>query len=213
MPHPSKLSVWQWNCRGYGRKQSALSLFISQQDRPPAAILLQELYVTPIKLKDYITYQQDQYTATLVHKHYTAILQDPLDVDTSHCHVTILPIKRGAAGIHILNVYSPPKDRNPKLAQLIRGFLGRAKREPVIIGGDFNAPHPSWGYPSTTPKGRKLEEAINQEGLTLLTDIEFPTRMGNSVSRDTCPDLTMVRNVRSPNWKNLDQHLAAITIS
>lgn len=209
MPHASKLSVWQWNCRGYGRKQSALSLYIAQQDSPPAAILLQELNMMPIKLKDYITYQQDQYTATLVHKQYTAILQDSLDVDTSHCHVTILPIKRGAAGIHILNVYSPPKDRNPKLAQLIRGFLERAKKEPAIIGGDFNAPHPSWGYPSATPKGRKLEEAMNQEGLTLLTDIEFPTRLGNSVSRDTCPDLTMVRNVRSPNWKNLDQHLGS----
>lgn len=105
MPNVPKLYVWQWNCRGYRRKQSTLSLYISQQTNAAAAIVLQELNMTPIKLRDYKTYQKDQYTAILVHQQYTAILQEPLDTDTSHCHVTILPIKRGAAGIHILNVY------------------------------------------------------------------------------------------------------------
>ncbi|KAG0431352.1 hypothetical protein HPB47_021869 [Ixodes persulcatus] len=166
----------------------------------------------PIKLRDYKTYQQDQYTAILVHQQYRTGLKNPLDTDTSPCHVTILPIKRGAAGIHILNVYSPPpppKGRKSNLAQLIRGFLGGAKREPAIIGGDFNNPHPSWRYPSATPKGRRLEEAINQEGLTLLTDTPFPTRLRNTVCRYTCADLTMAINVTNPNWRKLNQHLSS----
>lgn len=78
-----------------------------------------------------------------------------------------------------------------------------------MIGGDFNAPHPSWGYPAATPKGRKLEEVVAQEGLSILTDPTYPTRLGNSVSRDTCPDLTFTKNIQNAIWKNTEQHLGS----
>lgn len=36
------MKIWQWNCRGMGRKQASLSLRVSQEAIPPAVILLQE---------------------------------------------------------------------------------------------------------------------------------------------------------------------------
>ncbi|KAH6919917.1 hypothetical protein HPB50_029098 [Hyalomma asiaticum] len=43
-------------------------------------------------------------------------------------------------------------------------------------------------------KGTRLWNAICNMRYTILTDPEHLTRLGNSVSRDTCPDLTFVRN-------------------
>ncbi|KAG0424935.1 hypothetical protein HPB47_027860 [Ixodes persulcatus] len=42
-----------------------------------------------------------------------------------------------------------------------------------------------------------------------MTEPEHPTRMGNSVSRDTCPDLTLVRTQTSCSWSNLDETLGS----
>ncbi|KAG0416146.1 hypothetical protein HPB47_006678 [Ixodes persulcatus] len=53
------------------------------------------------------------------------------------------------------------------------------------------------------PKDRRLAEVINRERLTLLTDADQPTRAGTSSYRDTCPDLTLDKNVESTEWRNL----------
>ncbi|KAH6942557.1 hypothetical protein HPB50_007860 [Hyalomma asiaticum] len=38
--------------------------------------------------------------------------------------------------------------------------------------------------------------------LTLITDKAFPTRIGNSVCRDTTPTLAFVKNVEGAEWSN-----------
>ncbi|KAH7977027.1 hypothetical protein HPB52_023209 [Rhipicephalus sanguineus] len=67
----------------------------------------------------------------------------------------------------------------------------QALNAPLVIVGGFNARHSSWGYPQEDIKGRKLYDLMALEGITLLTEPAYPTRTGNSVSRDTCPDLTL----------------------
>ncbi|KAH7962091.1 hypothetical protein HPB52_014340 [Rhipicephalus sanguineus] len=64
----------------------------------------------------------------------------------------------------------------------------------LLICGDFNAAHSVWGYPKNTGKGTKLWDNICNMRFTLLSDPAQPTRVGNSVSRDTCPDLTIIRD-------------------
>ncbi|KAH7973644.1 hypothetical protein HPB49_003504 [Dermacentor silvarum] len=66
-----------------------------------------------------------------------------------------------------------------------------AGRDPLMIVGDFNAPCPMWGYRKEEPRGRKSARLISTLGITLLTDSVHPTRVENSVTRDTCPDLTL----------------------
>ncbi|KAH7934953.1 hypothetical protein HPB52_002445 [Rhipicephalus sanguineus] len=47
------------------------------------------------------------------------------------------------------------------------------------------------------------------EGITLHTEPAYPTRTGNSVSRDTCPDLTMGINLPQPRWWNSQENLGS----
>lgn len=84
-----------------------------------------------------------------------------------------------------------------------------ADREPLVIVGDFNAPSLHWGYHFEKARGRKLAELISTLRLTLLTDPTSPTRIGNSVTRDTCPDLSLVKNIKEATWENLGDSLGS----
>ncbi|KAH7934882.1 hypothetical protein HPB52_001746 [Rhipicephalus sanguineus] len=55
-------------------------------------------------------------------------------------------------------------------------------------------------------------------GLTILTDPAHPTRIGNTVTRDTCPHLTLTKNIRYADWLNTEEtlgsdHCIVITIT
>ncbi|KAG0445600.1 hypothetical protein HPB47_013560 [Ixodes persulcatus] len=166
-----------------GRKQASLSLRVSQEAIPPAVILLQEPEKKSVKIKDYVTFEEDQYVATLVHKLYSATKREFESQGASSCYLTVIPVKTGDQGVHVVNIYCNPKDHKTDIRRV----------GPVVIAGDFNAPHPAWGYRFVTPKGRRLAEVINRERLTLLTDSDQPTRTGSSTTRDTCPDLTIFK--------------------
>ncbi|KAG0429354.1 hypothetical protein HPB47_023759 [Ixodes persulcatus] len=62
---------------------------------------------------------------------------------------------------------------------------------------------------SSKQGGRKLHTLIQQHNLTLLTDPSTPTRLGTSVARDTCPDLTMYRGTKPCTWQNLEEQLGS----
>lgn len=84
-----------------------------------------------------------------------------------------------------------------------------AGKEPLVIVGDFNAPSPHWGYRREERRGRILAELISTMGLTILTDPTHPTRIGNSVTRDTCPDLTLTKNIKHADWLNTEETLGS----
>lgn len=86
-----KLSVWQWNCRGIGRKTAGLSLLAAQAAEPPAVITLQELgKCTNVRIKGYDTHYADQYVAVLVHNKYPVEVQEPLITGIPHVYVTLI---------------------------------------------------------------------------------------------------------------------------
>ncbi|KAL1477756.1 hypothetical protein MTO96_035497 [Rhipicephalus appendiculatus] len=74
---------------------------------------------------------------------------------------------------------------------------------PLIVAGDFNAPHSTWGYVRDSPKGISICKAIQDFNLTLLTDPAFPTRLGNSVTRPSTPDLSLVAYGGKSSWRNM----------
>lgn len=88
----------------------------------------------------------------------------------------------------------------------------RLAQQKLLIVGDFNAAHPTWGYKQATAKGTKLYDAMCQHQLTLLTDPEQPTRTGNSVSKDTCPDLALIKFVPA-EWTYTVPMAATIRLS
>lgn len=104
------LDIWQWNCRGYRKKQGLLQQYIHTQQTPPDIISLQETGTTPT-LAGYTCYetQEKGRTATLVSKALIAISHDRIaDTDVEHVIVEIIPKKKRKRGsIFIVNAYSP----------------------------------------------------------------------------------------------------------
>ncbi|KAG0418232.1 hypothetical protein HPB47_005023 [Ixodes persulcatus] len=59
-------------------------------------------------------------------------------------------------------------------------------------------------------KGRNLWLDAQQEGLSLVTDHAYPTRLGNSVCADTTPDLTFTKNSKNEaEWLNTQENLGS----
>ncbi|XP_077564576.1 uncharacterized protein LOC144180043 [Haemaphysalis longicornis] len=92
--------------------------------------------------------------------------------------------------------------------QRFRALLHKASAQAgcskLLVCGDFNAMDQSWGYVKSNAKGRNLAQDALDNGYVLVTDPANPTRTGNSVSRDTTPDLTFVKNIVAEDvqWKN-----------
>ncbi|KAH7937021.1 hypothetical protein HPB49_007420 [Dermacentor silvarum] len=99
-------------------------------------------------------------------------------------------------------VKSKPCSRPPAAKNSCRenSTLNVVDREALIIVRDFGAPHFAWAYTIENDKGRNLRTYAQHEGLTLITNPQDPTRMGNSVNRDTTPDLTFIKNIANPKW-------------
>lgn len=114
--------------------------------------------------------------------------------------LTLLPLCKQGTPLHLLNIYCSPKLPNVTFADLFSRALKVAGRDPLVIVGDFNAPSTLWGYAREEKRGRKLAELASTLGLTLHTDPAHPTRIGNSVTRDTCPNLTFTKNIRYADW-------------
>lgn len=208
--NPNILTIWQWNCRGYRQKHGTLRQYICDTDTPPDVIAIQETGIMPTQT-GYTTYttSPESKSATLVLKTLTVVQHAVDGSDTDHNLVEILPIKRGQLSTFILNIYSPPSRKKEKLDYVIAQAISIAKQNDLVIVGDFNAAHPAWGYAKSTTKGSKLWESIQRHRLTILTDPMYPTRIGNSVQRDTCPDLTMTRGIAQAEWLNTDETLGS----
>lgn len=96
-----------------------------------------------------------------------------------------------------------------KFKNLFQKTLRLAGENPVVIGGDFNAPHTTWGYLYTRAKGRDLWNDSQELGLTLVTDPATPTRVGTALNRDTTPDLTFTKNIEKATWHNTLEDLGS----
>ncbi|XP_075540084.1 uncharacterized protein LOC142574993 [Dermacentor variabilis] len=69
--------------------------------------------------------------------------------------------------------------------------MAKAAASPLLICGDFNAPHTQWGYGADSPKGKRLAGLMDELGLTVLNEPASHTRIGQGVCHDTSPDLSV----------------------
>ncbi|KAH7953755.1 hypothetical protein HPB49_011966 [Dermacentor silvarum] len=92
--------------------------------------------------------------------------------------ISVLPQKRGAQSIHILNVYCPPHLQRVTFAELFYRALQAAARQPLVVVGDFNAPSPHWGYHYEKARGRKLKELISTLGKCAKSGAQPASRTG-----------------------------------
>ncbi|KAH6926237.1 hypothetical protein HPB50_015912 [Hyalomma asiaticum] len=146
--------------------------------------------------------------ATLVSRRYTYLSRDLGEVaDGIEYVMTEILMNSPKKGLRrnslfILNIYCSPSYRRARADSLLKRAVSMAGSYPLVVVGDFNAPHSVWGYAYDTPKGRELWQTATEADLTLITDKDFPTRRGNSTCRDTTPDLTFVKNIGEVKWVN-----------
>ncbi|KAH7959267.1 hypothetical protein HPB49_009774 [Dermacentor silvarum] len=69
------------------------------------------------------------------------------------------------------------------MAGTIQDAVSKAGARLLLVLGDFNAPHMTWGYRFCSKRGRELAHLIEQHNLTLLNEPDTPTRMGTSTTR------------------------------
>ncbi|KAH6944359.1 hypothetical protein HPB50_002746 [Hyalomma asiaticum] len=84
-------------------------------------------------------------------------------------------------------------------------WLGKGQAQagslPIVVGRDFNAKHPSWGYIKADSRGRVLHDAIEMPALDLCNTPETPTRIGlHARQQDTAPDLTLATPGLIKRW-------------
>ncbi|XP_077550626.1 uncharacterized protein LOC144163745 [Haemaphysalis longicornis] len=128
--------------------------------------------------------------------------------------VKVVTGKKKKESTYIANVYSSSSHGKQKFKALLHKaskIAGPDNR--LIICGDFNAQNQAWGYQRTLAKGRDLLQDSTDLGLNLITDPTQPTRTGNSVTRDTTPDLTFVRKGKNDRadfeWRNTGNNLGS----
>lgn len=179
--------------------------------------MLQETLTEMVSLSGYtphITKSPDgRGICTLVSNQYTSITHNlhMRHSKVEHSLIEIIPGSKLRNSIFILHIYSSPKGRHHRFTTLLSKAITIASNAgaPIVIAGDFNAPHHAWGYPRTIAKGAELWQAASDLHLTLVTDPAFPTRTGNSCSRDTTPDLTFVATTGEVSWSNLAEDLGS----
>lgn len=220
-----ELVVWQWNCASFKKRKAPLLQFLASQADKPHVIILQDTLGSKATLPGYRVgsskfEQGKRGVATLVANKCSFQERDLKlgNVKAEATAIEIIPNGWLKNSVFVVNVYSSPSDHRQSFASIITKATSMARGAPLIVAGDFNAPHEAWGYARPMPKGERLLEAVTKCSLELVTDPRYPTRLGTSVARDTTPDLTFVKNVRGAEWRNLhenlgsDHYILAVTI-
>ncbi|KAH7934378.1 hypothetical protein HPB49_025315 [Dermacentor silvarum] len=84
----------------------------------------------------------------------------------------------------------------------IRALRRCYPNDDFLIGGDFNAKHPQWGYDYHTPRGTALVDATETTDLVLANGTDYPTRAAlHSGQRNTTPDLTLSTPDYVKDWR------------
>lgn len=187
--------------------------------------MLQETVTTTPSLPGYkahISPAQGRSVCTLVGKGLTFVEHKVKQgrMKAQYTFTENIPCKQRKVSSFLLNIYSNQKHPLLKFRSLFHKVRTHAKGSLLVIGGDFNAPHTAWGCVRDSIKGRYLLESALENECALITDPANPTRIGNSVARDTTPDLTFVQNdtLEKTTWKNTgvdlgsDHYIVEITI-
>ncbi|KAH8008714.1 hypothetical protein HPB51_003361 [Rhipicephalus microplus] len=106
-------------------------------------------------------------------------------------------------------MYCSPRPKNVTFAALFSRVLKAAGRDSLVIVGDFNDHSTLRGYVRDEKRWRTLAELASTLGLTLHTDPAHPKRVGNSITRDTCPDLAFTKNNRHADCANTEETLGS----
>lgn len=164
-------NIIQWNCNGFYAHIEEIKNIINSHN--PIALCIQETRFAALhtpKCSGYKPYFKN-YVDNLNASGGVAIF---VKADI-HCTEIVLNTNLQAIAIRmnypkkitLCNLYIPP-DESITPATLTH-LLNQLER-PYILVGDFNAHNPLWGSTSYNPKGRTVEDVVNNSDLVLLNN-------------------------------------------
>ncbi|XP_037580329.1 uncharacterized protein LOC119463571 [Dermacentor silvarum] len=215
--------VWQWNCLELGGKAQTLQKYLRTHERKSSVILLQETLTECIKIQGYRTLAKhsDGRGVTILVRNKLTFVQHDIHMPSNNIEYLMVEIAgkgKRSKPTFTLNAYSSPKQHRQRFPAFLTKATHLAGSNPLIVAGDFNAPHPTWGYVQSTPKDKDLWEESIEAGLELITDPTQPMRWGTFTSRETTPDLAFTKNITRASWSNTevdlgsDHYITAMTV-
>lgn len=110
--------------------------------------------------------------------------------------------------INLVSIYSSPKHKTSALmwSNIFLQFSGL-----ILIGGDFNAHHTTWGSEINNFEGRQILETVTDINLTILND-GSPTLLPRPLIRKSAIDLTLCSPTFAPNlnWSVINNTMGSI---
>ena len=198
-------SLFFWNIHSIRANGFDINDFLRTYQ--PDSFLLNETWLKPqdnIKTKSYITYSAsrvDGYGGLLSgHKNiwkselvpelsYNS--NDPTDLEIST--TKIVDKKEPNRTIYFINVYATPKYKGD--FQPLITILQDLETEKVILAGDLNSHHPTWGYPYSDRKGRALIDIFNDHDMFVVNSLNpTPTRITRPNQDPSFTDLIVIKN-------------------
>ncbi|KAL1473352.1 hypothetical protein MTO96_038752 [Rhipicephalus appendiculatus] len=110
-----------------------------------------------------------------------------------------------------MSVYCQPSRWQYEFDCIVSQAKGLVGTRPLLILGDFNAPHTMRGYKFQSKSGKVSVKAMEDHEMALLNEPDVTTRRGNSASRNTTPDLTWSSGTRDVTWRNGNVDLGGLT--
>ncbi|KAH7981810.1 hypothetical protein HPB52_001165 [Rhipicephalus sanguineus] len=164
------------------------------------------------ELPGYVTYTDptENGTAVLVRSNVAATQHVTAQGGCEYTLVEIHAREIGSSGnLFVMSVYCRPSQRQYEFDRIVSQAKGLAGSRPLLILGDFNAPHTTWGYKFQSKRGKALAKAMEDHEMALLNEPDVTTRRGNSTARDTTPDLTWSSGTLNVTWRNEDVDLGS----
>lgn len=194
-------SIIQWNCRGVIGKLSELSNFILNQD----IICLQETW---LKSKDvtafggFDVFRTDRELGT--GGGAAIICRSALDpsvinfqcldiVEFEYSAVIVNKLKIGGKLLVVISIYRPPSAILgwKRWSRFISDLEEIAGKYAIILCGDLNAQHFTWGSSRPNLAGIRLADSLSGSSLIVLND-GSSTRISANQNHVSAPDVSIV---------------------
>lgn len=238
-PQLQPVQVLQWNCRGYNRRSAELHLRLTRLGSPQV-ILLQENNTPTPTLSGYHAYVNPTITRVShatgppctssqpnvpgaqkpTEKRGQAAVLIDRNLPQTQLNTSVLcsPVREVVAvrvqvanrRVTFVSVYIKPGLRNGDDMQWTATLRQLAGADALLIGGDFNARHTAWGYPTDTRRGDAILQAMATIKLDLLNSPDSPTRIAQYARQsDTTPDLTWASTSLRGTWSTMPDSMGS----
>lgn len=195
--NPATLKVLTWNANGISPKKQELDHFLAEHQVDVA--LIQETFLKPchrFTMSNYIIYRDDRDRAprggTLILVKKNINHAQPIKPVLHVTEATMVSVTMSNnSQLQLVSVYQQNGITHPIDPRDYHSLLGDDQKR-ILIGGDFNAKHVTWGNHSSNPNGVAIK-ALQDHLMFSLIQPDEPTHFGTG--RSDVLDIFLSKNL------------------